>query len=317
VVDRPAPGVVSSTVEAIPMLELAGHHASERDPLEKIHWLKSSPFILAHLGAVVGVFLVGWSPGLVLAAFLAYVVRMWAITAGFHRYFAHRSFKTSRAFQFFLAFLGTLSVQKGVLWWAAHHRHHHRHSDHEPDIHSPTLRGFLWAHFGWILCLKYHETEHHKIRDFMRYPELRWLDRHFLLPPLAVGALVWAVFGAAAFVWVGLVSTVVLWHGTFTINSLCHVYGRRRFATTDTSKNSLLLALITLGEGWHNNHHYYPGAARQGFYWWEIDLSYYSLKALSWLGIVWDLHDVPERVLEKGRAADLAGLAEPAAVAEA
>lgn len=271
------------------------------DASEKINLLRSMPFILTHVAAVIGVVAVGVTPLWVGLAVLSYGVRMWAITAGFHRYFSHRSFKTSRAFQFFMALLGTLAVQKGVLWWAAHHRHHHRHSDQELDLHSPTLKGFLWAHLGWILCNKYQETSHDKIKDFNKYPELRWLNRHHLMPPLVVSALLWAFFGTGVFVWAGLVATVALWHGTFTINSLCHVFGRRRFATRDTSKNSLLLALITLGEGWHNNHHHYPGAARQGFYWWEIDLSYYSLKVLSWLGIVWDLRSVPERVLERGR----------------
>ena len=223
------------------MLEL------DYDPSEKLGWIQSIPFFAVHVGAVVGVFYVGVTPGLVAAAAGCYLIRMWAITAGYHRYFSHRSFKTSRAFQFVMAFLGTLAVQKGVLWWAAHHRHHHRHSDQEPDLHSPTLRGMFWAHVGWFLCPKYDQTEHHKIKDFLDYPELRWLDRYHLAPPLAVGALVWLFFGLPAFIWVGLVSTVALWHGTFTINSLCHVFGRRRFTTKDTSKNSFLLALITLG----------------------------------------------------------------------
>ncbi len=271
---------------------------------EKINVIRSVPFVLAHLAAIAGVFWVGISPLWVGLAIFSYVIRMWAITTGYHRYFSHRSFKTSRFFQFVLAFMGTLSVQKGVLWWAAHHRHHHRHSDQEPDVHSPTLRGFLWAHLGWILCDKYHQTEYGNIKDFARFPELVWLNRHHLAPPLAAGALIWYCFGAGVFVWVGLVATVFLWHGTFTINSLSHVFGKRRFKTTDTSKNNLLLALITLGEGWHNNHHYYPGAARQGFYWWEIDLSYYSLKVLSWFKIVWDINPVPERVLDLGRQTD-------------
>ncbi|HEX9669824.1 MAG TPA: fatty acid desaturase [Thermoanaerobaculia bacterium] len=270
---------------------------------ERVAWTSSLPFILTHVAAVAGVILVGWSPWLIALAALSYAVRMWAITAGFHRYFSHRTFKTGRVFQFVLAFLGTLSVQKGVLWWAAHHRDHHRHSDQEPDIHSPTLKGFVWAHLGWILSGKHKETKYDKIRDFARYPELVWLNEHYLAPPLAVAVLVWLVGGTAAFVWAGLVATVVLWHGTFVINSLCHVFGRRRFATTDTSKNSLIMALITFGEGWHNNHHYYPGSTRQGFYWWELDLTWYSLKALEWLGVVWDVRGVPERVLEKGRQA--------------
>jgi len=279
---------------------------------ESIDWLHSIPFLLAHAGALVGVVLVGVSWQLVALAAASYFVRMWAITTGYHRYFSHRSFKTSRAFQFFLALVGTLAAQKGPLWWAAHHRDHHRHSDQEDDIHSPKQKGFIWSHVGWILSRKHNETKTHKIKDMARYPELRWLDRYPLVPPLAAAALLWIFFGPAVFVWAGLVATVALWHGTFTINSLCHVYGRRRFETTDTSKNSLILALITLGEGWHNNHHYYPGSTRQGFYWWEIDISYYSLVMLSWLGIVWDLNKVPERVLEKGRHARLEEATEPA-----
>ncbi len=258
-------------------------------------------FFAAHAAAVVGVLLVGWSPDLLALAVLAYVVRMWALTAGYHRYFSHRAFKTSRWFQFVLAFVGACAAQKGVLWWAAHHRHHHRHSDQDQDIHSPTNTGFIWAHVGWVLSGKYMDTNYDKIKDFAKYPELRWLNRHHELVPLGMGALLWIVFGPAVFVWVGLVSTVALWHGTFTINSLAHLIGERRYPTNDTSKNSFALALITLGEGWHNNHHYYPGATRQGHYWWEIDLTFYSLKVLSWLGIVWDLNGVPERVLAKGR----------------
>ncbi|NJL29743.1 MAG: acyl-CoA desaturase, partial [Thermoanaerobaculia bacterium] len=269
--------------------------------IERINWVRSLPFVIAHVAAVVGVVMVGISPWLVALAAGSYALRMWAITAGYHRYFSHRSFKTSRAFQFILALVGSLAAQKGALWWAANHRDHHRHSDQEEDIHSPTLKGFFWSHVGWILSNKHHEVDYRKVKDLGRYPELVWLDRHYLVAPLTAAGLVWAFFGGAVFVWVALVATVALWHGTFTINSLCHVFGRRRFETTDTSKNSLILALITLGEGWHNNHHYYPGSTRQGFYWWEVDLSYYSLVVLSWLGIVWDLNKVPERVLEKGR----------------
>ncbi len=282
------------------MLEL------DYDENEKFDWLGSIPFFLIHLLAVAGVVLVGWSPFLIAVAVASYVVRMWAITAGYHRYFSHRSFSTGRVFQFVLAFLGSTACQKGVLWWAAHHRHHHRHSDRQPDLHSPTLKGFLWAHMGWILCPKYQETDYGKIKDFARYPELKWLNRNYLVPPLLLGALLWIAGGTAVFVWAGLVATVVLWHGTFFINSLCHVFGRRRFATRDTSKNSLILALITLGEGWHNNHHYYPGSTRQGFYWWEIDPTYYSLKVLEWLGVVREVRGVPERVLSKGRQLDQA-----------
>lgn len=281
---------------------------------EKINWLRAIPFIVVHVAAVVGIFVVPPTLGLVLLAVALYAIRMWGIVVGYHRYFSHRSFKTSRAFQLVLALVGLASVQKGPLWWAAHHRHHHRHSDQDPDLHSPTLRGFFWSHLGWILCDKYHATEHHKIRDFMKYPELRWLDRHYILVPVAMGAVLWAVGGFDAFMWGGLISTVALWHGTFTINSLAHVYGKRRFATKDTSRNNFLLSLITLGEGWHNNHHYYPGSARQGFYWWEVDIGYYSLKLLELFRIVWDVRGVPERVLAKGRTKPAAVEAKAAGV---
>ncbi|MEM1180217.1 MAG: acyl-CoA desaturase, partial [Acidobacteriota bacterium] len=268
---------------------------------EKVNWIRAIPFIAVHIVAVVGIFYVPPTLELVLLAVALYIIRMWGIIVGYHRYFSHRSFKTSRAFQLVMALIGSASVQKGPLWWAAHHRHHHRHSDQEPDLHSPTIRGFFWSHLGWILCDKYHATEHHKIRDFMKYPELRWLDRYHLAFPIAMGALLWLTMGFDAFLWGGLISTVALWHGTFTINSLAHVYGKRRFKTKDTSRNNLLLSLVTLGEGWHNNHHYYPASARQGFYWWEIDIGYYSLKVLEFFRIVWDVRGVPQRVLDKGR----------------
>lgn len=271
--------------------------ARRYDPSERFDLLGSIPFVLAHLGAVVGVIFTGVSAWLLLLALGSYLIRMFGVTAGYHRYFAHRTFKTSRPFQFVLALTGTLAVQKGVLWWSAHHREHHRHSDQPEDIHSPTLRGFLWAHIGWIVCTKYDPTNLARIRDFAQFPELRWLNRYHLVPPLAAGALVWWLLGPAAFVWAGLVGTVFLWHGTFTINSLCHLFGRRRYPTTDTSRNSFLLALVTGGEGWHNNHHYFPASTRQGFFWWEIDPTYYALKALSWVGIVWDLREPPAEIV--------------------
>ena len=273
----------------------------EIDADEKIDWIQTAPFVGVHITALVGIFLVPPTWELIAWATAFYLVRMWSIIVGYHRYFSHRSFKTSRAFQFLMALIGISCVQKGPLWWAAHHRHHHRHSDHEEDVHSPTLRGFFWSHIGWIMCKKYFPTEHHRVRDFMKYPELRWLDRHYIAVPLVMGALIWWLAGFEVFMWAGIISTVVLWHGTFTINSLAHVFGSRRFETKDTSRNNFWLSLITLGEGWHNNHHYYPGSARQGFYWWEIDIGYYSLRLLALFGIVWDINEVPERVLAKGR----------------
>jgi len=225
-----------------------------------------------------------------------YYFRMGALTMGFHRYFSHRSFKTGRVFQFLLAFCGTLTVQKGVLWWAAHHRHHHRESDQPADIHSPAQRGFWWSHVGWILCRKYDETRYESIKDFARFPELVWLNRFHLLPPIALAVSLYFIGGLRMLVWGFFISTTLLWHGTFTINSLSHVFGKRRYKTTDTSRNNWLLALITMGEGWHNNHHYHQNTANQGWFWWEVDGSYYVLKVLSWFGIVWDLKTPPPAV---------------------
>jgi stearoyl-CoA desaturase (delta-9 desaturase) len=221
---------------------------------------------------------------------------MFFITAGYHRYFAHRSFKTHRWFQFVLALGGTTAAQKGVLWWAGHHRHHHRYSDTTEDVHSP-LKGFWWSHVGWIVCDKFKEVPEKYIEDFSKYPELRWLQKYNLVPPAVLALIVLAIGGWSALFIGFFLSTILLYHGTFFVNSLTHLFGRRRFATSDTSRNSLLIALITCGEGWHNNHHHYQLSASQGFYWWEIDLTYYVLKMLSWVGVVWDLRRPTEKAL--------------------
>jgi stearoyl-CoA desaturase (Delta-9 desaturase) len=196
--------------------------------------------------------------------------------------------------------VGTMSVQKGPLWWAAHHRRHHTYSDQEGDIHSPVLRGLWWSHVGWILSARYDKTDLDAIPDMARYPELRWLDRFHIVPPVLLAVALYQWGGAVMLVWGFFVSTTVLYHGTFVINSLAHVFGTRRFETGDESRNNLWLALITMGEGWHNNHHRYPGSERQGFYWWEIDMSHYILKALSYVGVVWNLR-VPPISLFAGR----------------
>ena len=261
------------------------------------------PYVLFHVAAIGGAIYVGVTWQYVLLAVAAYFVRMFAITAGLHRYFAHRAFKTSRWFQFLLALGATTAMQKGALWWASVHRHHHRHSDDELDIHSPRRRGFWYAHTGWILSSAHDETRWDDIRDFAKYPELVWLDRHHLVVSIGFGVVMLVCLGWEATVWGFLVSTTVLWHGTFTINSFSHIWGRQRYDSGDDSKNSFILALITMGEGWHNNHHYYQSSANQGFFWWEVDVSYYILRALSWTGLVWDLRKPPEKALrgELGR----------------
>ncbi len=281
----------TKTVEAAPTVE-----PRRAMRLRDYEWLQALPFILVHL-AVLGVIWTGVTPAAAITCFVLYLVRMWAVTAGYHRYFSHRTFKTSRVFQFVLAFLAQTSAQKGALWWAAHHRHHHRHSDAKEDIHSPVQRGFIYAHVGWIFDHT-SDTDLSKVKDLARYPELRWLNRYYLLPPILIAVIVALLFGGSGLFVGFMLSTVLLWHGTFSINSLAHVIGRRRYQTRDNSRNSMTLALLTLGEGWHNNHHYYPGSTRQGFRWWEIDITYYVLRGLAALRIVWDLREPPARVFQ-------------------
>jgi stearoyl-CoA desaturase (Delta-9 desaturase) len=274
------------------------------------------PFVLVHL-ACVAAFWTGVTYEAVGLCLLLYWLRIFAIGAGYHRYFSHRAYRTSRAFQFALAFLSQSTAQKSVLWWASKHRHHHLHSDAETDVHSPRHKGFVYSHLGWIFSRKNDVADLVKVADFARYPELMWLHKHELVPPTVLAVLSVLIAG-----WSGLVvgffwSTVLVYHATFCINSLAHVRGRRRYVTGDDSRNNWLLALFTMGEGWHNNHHAYQSSARQGFRWWEIDATFYLLKALSWTGLVWDLKTPPvavrlneyrlgSRVIERA-AAQLAG----------
>jgi len=265
-------------------------------------WLKASPFILSHL-AVLGAIWSGvtWQAAVLCAAL--FLARIWGVTAGYHRYFSHRTYKTSRPFQFFLAFLAQSSSQKGVLWWAGHHRVHHKLSDQPGDVHSPIRNTFFYAHVGWIFD-DTEETRWDKVRDFAKYPELRWLNEYRAVPPTVLAVACFLIAG-----WSGLfigffLSTVLLWHNTFLINSATHVWGKKRFDTADESRNNMLTALLTLGEGWHNNHHHYQSSCRNGFYWWEVDVTYYVLKMLSWVGLVWDIREVPEHVLAEGRRRD-------------
>ncbi|MCM2355370.1 MAG: acyl-CoA desaturase [Arenimonas sp.] len=273
------------------------------DP-DRVDWLRVLPFIGLHL-ACLGVFWVGFSWFAFWTAVALYAARMFAITGFYHRYFSHKAFRTSRPVQFAFAVLGAASVQRGPLWWAAHHRHHHRHADTDLDVHSPR-HGFWRSHMGWFLTPRGFGTDFDAIRDLVRFPELRLLDRFDILVPvlLAVGLYALGAWlegahpglgtnGPQLLVWGFFVSTIVLFHVTVTINSLSHRWGSRRFATRDDSRNNALLALLTFGEGWHNNHHHYPGSARQGFAWWELDLTYLGLRAMALLGLVSDLRPVP------------------------
>jgi stearoyl-CoA desaturase (delta-9 desaturase) len=250
-------------------------------------------FGLVHVLAAAGVFVLGFSWLGVGLCVGSYYLRMFAITAGFHRYFSHRTYTLGRVSQFLMAFLGQTAAQKGVLWWASNHRHHHKYSDRPEDIHSPIQGGFWWSHIGWILSPAHAKTDFSRVPDLARYRELRWLDRHEYVPTILYAVGLFLAFGWTGLVYGYFLSTVVLWHGTFCINSVMHLFGRRAYATTEDSRNSFILAFVTMGEGWHNNHHWAPGSAAQGFRWWEIDPSYYVLWLLERIGIVGALHRPP------------------------
>jgi len=267
----------------------------------RIDWLRTAPFIAVHL-ACLAVFWVGVSWQALEVAGALYVLRMFAITGFYHRYFAHRTFRTSRAVQFIFACIGASSVQRGPLWWAAHHRNHHINADTAADPHSPQVHGFVWSHMGWFLTTEGFRTDWKRIPDLVRYPELRWLDRFDVLMPVLLALILFLIGGGQWLVWGFFISTVVLFHATVTINSLAHRFGTRRFETRDDSRNNLWLALLTFGEGWHNNHHFCPGSTRQGFRWWEVDLTYYGLRLLALLGLVRALRPVPSHVMVKARA---------------
>lgn len=279
-----------------------------KEKRKRLRWLNEIDYLLLHMSPLL-IFWTGatWFDWILCISL--YFFRMFFITAGYHRYFSHKTFKTSRAFQFVLAWFAQSSLQKGALWWASNHRVHHKHSDTPKDPHSANLYGFWYAHMGWIMAPEFKGTQYDLIRDFTRFKELVWLNRHHWLPGVALLLTVYFlgnwVNGTGITDWTAglstvacgfLLSTVALYHGTFTINSLMHKIGRPRYKTDDHSKNSFWLALITMGEGWHNNHHYFQAAARQGFFWWELDMTYYIIKMLSWVGIVWDIRKVPKRV---------------------
>jgi len=254
-------------------------------------------FVLVHLTCLAA-FWVGFSWQAITLCIVSFAIRKFGITGGFHRYFSHRSYKTSRPFQFILAFLGGAAAQKGAIWWAAQHRHHHKHSDTEEDIHSAKLEGFYWSHIGWVLSDEYDEFDPKTVQDLMKFPELVFLDKWFFIPPVTFAVACYLIGGWMGLFWGFFVSTVILYHTTFAINSFCHMFGRRRYETGEESKNSLWLAIVTMGEGWHNNHHHYPLSARQGFFWWEIDFSYYIIVLLSWMGIVWGVQGPPKKMLQ-------------------
>ena len=276
-----------------------GCHDDFMDRSERMQPLRQIPMVLVHVLPLLAFFTgTRWQDWA--ACVLLYYVRMFFVTAGYHRYFSHKTYKMGRVMQFLMALGGTACAQKGVLWWAANHRHHHKFSDMAEDIHSPK-RGFWWSHIGWMLVPKFEATQWDRIKDFAKFPELRFLNKHWWIPPTLLGIGCFLAGGWSMLLIGFFRSTALLWHGTFTINSLSHVFGTRRYATTDTSRNNWLLALITCGEGWHNNHHHFCASANQGFYWWEVDLSYYVIKLFEALGLAWDVRNPSASALARNR----------------
>jgi stearoyl-CoA desaturase (delta-9 desaturase) len=274
----------------------------------------SIPLLLMHV-CCAGVFFVqgGWPAFSIFG--VMYLLHVFALTAGYHRYFSHKTFKTSRTFQFILAVLGTTAAQRDPLWWAGHHRMHHQHSDTEHDVHSPRHHGFWWAHIGWVMKRELSETRLDRVKEFTRFPELIWLNKHPYAPAFMLAALLlitgsaldwlrpnWGITGPQFLFYGFFLSTVAVYHVTFCINSVAHMFGRKRYLVEDDSRNNWLLGLLAMGEGWHNNHHRYAACARQGFRWWEIDLTYMILRMLQWCGIVWDIREPPKSLLTTGRS---------------
>ncbi len=265
--------------------------AGDRLFLRNVIWFGS--IHLLPLGALV----TGAPASVWVAAVVLYWVRIWFVTAGYHCYFAHRSFKTSRAFQFVLALGAATSGQGSALRWAAAHRYHHAYSDRDLDLHSPVKRSFWYAHMGWLFSTRYLAPSEPRSGPFVRYPELVWLERHSNVPTFTLMGATLLLWGLPGFFIAFGLSTILVYHATFTVNSLAHVFGSRPYPTTDDSRNNWFVAVIMLGGGWHNNHHRYPQSARQGIKWWEWDPTYYALVALSWVGIVWDISVPKEPVL--------------------
>ena len=270
-------------------------------PHRPIAWVASIPYFTVHLVALVSLFYVDYSWKLFLICMASYFLRMFGITAGYHRYFAHRSYKLNRFWQFWMAVLAQSAMQRGVLWWAGYHREHHKHSDQEDDLHSPKQDGFWWSHLGWFLAKDQDKTDFSLTQDFAKFPELIFLEKYYYLPAVFYAVTLYLLGGVQVLMWGFFISSVLTWQATSTINSLSHIFGSQRYKTTDTSRNNFLLAILTLGEGWHNNHHTYMTSANQGFYWWEWDPTYYILKALSWVGITKDLRRAPLDTLEAKR----------------
>jgi stearoyl-CoA desaturase (delta-9 desaturase) len=257
-------------------------------------------YILLHLGCF-GILYTGVSAEAMAVLCVAFLIRALGVSIVYHRYFAHRSFRTSRLMQFCLGLYGSLTVLGGLLWWAQTHREHHRHADTPDDIHSPAFHGFIYSHCGWFLDDRHRSLDLSKVRDLARFPELIWLERLDVLSKLSYIACCYWLFGIVGVVWGFFVPAVIVLQMVHWIQSVSHsIGGYRRYASLDDSRNHWLFGIISFGEGFHHNHHCFPNSARLGLHWWEFDASYFVLLALEWSGLIWDLK-VPTRKAPPGR----------------
>jgi stearoyl-CoA desaturase (Delta-9 desaturase) len=271
---------------------------------------------LRHLGFLVAVFCIPLNASLCVLVVCSYMIRMWAVEAVNHRYFAHRSFSTSRVFQFVLGLLAAQAAARGPLWWAYMHRRHHSRPDTLEDVHSPVTHSFVHAYFLWLTVPENRQTDLDAIPDWARFPELRWLNKYSDDIVFTSGAILLTTAGYlgwlgpqvdawSALLWVVCAPAVFVLHGTGLLSTLCHLQsvpgGYRRFNTRDMSVNRHVLSFFTMGAGYHNNHHRCPSHARSGFAWYEIDASYYILLGLQWLGLIWDVRGaIPSKIRREG-----------------
>ena len=280
------------------------------------HILSTSIFWVVQASALL-VFFMPFSWGLLLLWAASHFLRALGLTITFHRYFAHRAFQMNRVARFIWAFIGTAAMQKGPLWWAGHHVNHHRYADRDGDPHSLMVSGLYYAHIGWFLNDARHdrlEPTNPVVRDFSKAPEIVFLEKGFAIPPLLLAAAMFMIGGMPWLIWGFCLPTMTLAHATFAINTVNHMFGSRRFDTIDESRNNALTAVFAVGEGWHNNHHRYQRAARNGFYWWEFDPTWYVIRLMAVLGLVWDVQPVPQRIYAEARANRSRRLAAPAIV---
>lgn len=266
-----------------------------------ISYSNASRIILFHLSVVL-VFISGYSFTALITFLILYLARLFVITGFYHRYYSHQSYQTSRWLQFILTLIGTSAGQQGPLSWATSHITHHQHADTRGDPHSPVLTSGLYAHIGWLMQKDALPTNDKLVKPFLKFPEIVFLDRYHYLGTtgLIISLALLGTFlsthhpelGTSALQlvsWGFILSTLLILHGACLVNSVAHLYGYRRFRTTDNSHNVWWLFPLTLGDNWHNNHHHTPRSASFSYAWWEVDIIYLCILLLEKSGLVWNV----------------------------